>query len=318
MSEHRFATAMQAAITVSDVQQAFLATGSAVVAAGGYAFCRIEPGSGTVHTAVTDACPELVRDYESYGHRDDPVLRLAAARRRPVDSSRVAAWQRSGALAALRVGGFAHSMLVPLLVGGTVYGTLNFARTAAHGPFTRRDLDVARRCGEHVQLAVQRGLAVSAAMRTATVAEHAVDALPHGVVVTGLDGRLLLCNRAARSAGPAFAADSALAIRSDGRKTDTRSVRMPGRHLVLKSHRIPDAVVTVIHDCLADNVPPKPQWNVLSKREREIALLAGEGLTTRQIADRIFVTENTVKQHLKRAFAKTGVHSRIELLRYVR
>jgi DNA-binding CsgD family transcriptional regulator len=40
-------------------------------------------------------------------------------------------------------------------------------------------------------------------------------------------------------------------------------------------------------------------------------------LTTKQIAERAFISENTVKQHLKRVFAKVDVHNRAELVQLV-
>jgi PAS domain S-box-containing protein len=51
----------------------------------------------------------------------------------------------------------------------------------------------------------------------------------------------------------------------------------------------------------------------LSSRQQEIALLAATGHSNRQIAEKLFITEYTVKDHLKEIFQKIGVHSRSEL-----
>ncbi|GAA1692141.1 response regulator transcription factor [Glycomyces endophyticus] len=48
----------------------------------------------------------------------------------------------------------------------------------------------------------------------------------------------------------------------------------------------------------------------LTARESEIAALLAEGLGNRQIAQRLFITEATVKTHLVHLFAKLGVDSR--------
>ncbi len=48
----------------------------------------------------------------------------------------------------------------------------------------------------------------------------------------------------------------------------------------------------------------------LSAREREVALLATSGLTSQQIADRLFLSRRTVENHLQRAYTKLGVTSR--------
>ncbi|GLZ39852.1 LuxR family transcriptional regulator [Actinokineospora sp. NBRC 105648] len=51
----------------------------------------------------------------------------------------------------------------------------------------------------------------------------------------------------------------------------------------------------------------------LSPREREVASLAGSGLTNREIADRLFLSPRTVEQHVATALRKLGVHSRTAL-----
>jgi DNA-binding NarL/FixJ family response regulator len=51
---------------------------------------------------------------------------------------------------------------------------------------------------------------------------------------------------------------------------------------------------------------------VFSAREREILGLVAEGATNREIADRLFLAESTVKSHLSTAFTKLGVRSRAE------
>jgi DNA-binding CsgD family transcriptional regulator len=48
----------------------------------------------------------------------------------------------------------------------------------------------------------------------------------------------------------------------------------------------------------------------LSVREREVALLAAEGPTSREIAERLFVSARTVDNHLQRVYLKLGVTGR--------
>ncbi len=51
----------------------------------------------------------------------------------------------------------------------------------------------------------------------------------------------------------------------------------------------------------------------LSRREHEIAAMAASGLTNRQIAQRLIVSERTVENHLYRTFIKLDVGSRDDL-----
>ena len=52
---------------------------------------------------------------------------------------------------------------------------------------------------------------------------------------------------------------------------------------------------------------------VLSASEQRVAGLAAQGLTNRQVAARLAISQKTVEAHLARAYAKLGIHSRAEL-----
>jgi two-component system nitrate/nitrite response regulator NarL len=54
--------------------------------------------------------------------------------------------------------------------------------------------------------------------------------------------------------------------------------------------------------------------NLLSKREKEIVQSLAEGMTNREIAERLSLSQHTVKNYLFRIFDKLGVSSRVELL----
>jgi DNA-binding NarL/FixJ family response regulator len=54
--------------------------------------------------------------------------------------------------------------------------------------------------------------------------------------------------------------------------------------------------------------------NLLSKRETEIVKLLAAGLTNREIAERLKISQHTVKNYVFRVFDKVGASNRIELL----
>lgn len=56
--------------------------------------------------------------------------------------------------------------------------------------------------------------------------------------------------------------------------------------------------------------------SLLTRRESEVAQLVTEGLTNREIAIRLQLSEHTVKNYLFRIFDKTGVSSRVALVLY--
>ena len=54
----------------------------------------------------------------------------------------------------------------------------------------------------------------------------------------------------------------------------------------------------------------------LSQREREIVVLVAQGFKNKEIAERMFISEQTVKNHLHNIFDKLGVSDRLELALY--
>lgn len=56
----------------------------------------------------------------------------------------------------------------------------------------------------------------------------------------------------------------------------------------------------------------------ISKREYEILRLIDEGLSNQQIAERLFVSEHTVKKHVSNLFLKLDAQRRTEALRKAR
>ncbi len=54
-------------------------------------------------------------------------------------------------------------------------------------------------------------------------------------------------------------------------------------------------------------------WSSLTPREQEVATCLTKGMSNSQIADLLHISENTVKTHLKKIYAKSGVQSRVEL-----
>ncbi|MEP6842768.1 MAG: LuxR C-terminal-related transcriptional regulator [Pseudolysinimonas sp.] len=85
----------------------------------------------------------------------------------------------------------------------------------------------------------------------------------------------------------------------DGRSDDVDpadAVRAKTGELRSSRHRLPPA--------------PGSDWNGLSERERDIALMVAEGLTNREIGQELFLSEHTVRAHVSRVLAAFGAASR--------
>jgi DNA-binding NarL/FixJ family response regulator len=61
------------------------------------------------------------------------------------------------------------------------------------------------------------------------------------------------------------------------------------------------------------NLPRERERSPLSLREGEIVTLVAQGFKNREMADKLFISEQTVKNHLHNIFDKLDVSDRLEL-----
>jgi DNA-binding CsgD family transcriptional regulator/sugar lactone lactonase YvrE len=55
----------------------------------------------------------------------------------------------------------------------------------------------------------------------------------------------------------------------------------------------------------------------LTRREQEVAILVAQGLTNREIATRLFISERTAESHVEQIRGKLGFHSRVQIANWV-
>jgi DNA-binding CsgD family transcriptional regulator/DNA-binding Lrp family transcriptional regulator len=66
---------------------------------------------------------------------------------------------------------------------------------------------------------------------------------------------------------------------------------------------------------VATTEKPATGWAAMTTSELAVAQLVANGLTNREIADRLFVSPHTVNTHLRHVFAKLQINSRVDLTR---
>ncbi len=84
-------------------------------------------------------------------------------------------------------------------------------------------------------------------------------------------------------------------------KVMTRLTALIGNNL---SNNFSDNSDSVSNDFSAD----------LTEREKEICSLMVEGLTNKQIAGQLYISEGTVKNYISNIYDKTGIHDRVKLI----
>jgi LuxR family maltose regulon positive regulatory protein len=215
--------------------------------------------------------------------------------------------------------------------------TVTESRARAVAGDTRAAMDAARRANP--ERAPDAAVALAHACLAAADLDGAKDAL-------GMTGRHA-GDTAERVQVDVWLADAHLSFRSGdtnrGRRSLERALSLAGpQHLrlpfalerrwlkpALERHTdlaftYPDVLGPRLVPAGTAPTPPAPEsqrppvTESLTEREHDVLRLAGELLSTDEIADRLFISVNTVKSHLKNSFRKLGVADRREAVRRAR
>jgi DNA-binding CsgD family transcriptional regulator len=223
--------------------------------------------------------------------------------------------------------GLQDELRAVLRVRGTCWGYLCLHRESPQA-FSRDEARFVQRLAPHLAEGLRMGL-----LRQACRLDQAPNG--PGLVMLATDGAVTGLNGAAAQwledlGGHADGSDlpieiAALAIRL--RHLPPAEPAMPrlqvrtssGRWAVLHASWLnsqAEQLITVIiqEAAPADVAPLIMAAYGLTDRERTISALVCRGMSTRQIADRLHLTADTVQDHLKSVFGRTGVHSRGELV----
>jgi DNA-binding NarL/FixJ family response regulator len=78
--------------------------------------------------------------------------------------------------------------------------------------------------------------------------------------------------------------------------------------------------LAVPRELLLDLLTASPTTNLalLSHRQKEVLMLVGEGLSNADVAKRLYLSESTVKQHLRKAYRALGVRNRSQAVMHLR
>jgi len=82
------------------------------------------------------------------------------------------------------------------------------------------------------------------------------------------------------------------------------------------SYLYPSAVTTLVRDYVDRGGRGDEQFDVLTPRENEVLKLIAEANTSKEIADKLFISIKTVDRHRQNILDKLGMRDRVELTRY--
>ncbi|BCL33267.1 response regulator [Streptomyces aurantiacus] len=100
-----------------------------------------------------------------------------------------------------------------------------------------------------------------------------------------------------------------------GRQDIIRAIRAAAAGQAVLDREVQDRLLAAARTRppAAGQPPPLPQD--LTPREREVLTLIGQGLPNRAIAEKLFISEATVKTHINNLFAKAAIRDRADAVR---
>jgi DNA-binding CsgD family transcriptional regulator len=225
--------------------------------------------------------------------------------------------------------GLGDELRAVLRVGGACWGYICLHRLAG-SDFSRDEALYVQRLAPHLAEAIRAGLLV-ANLDTSDVADAP------GLVLVSPDGSLISATAAGerwleelghpapeRAGLPAEVHLLAARLRAPDSSGEAGLPRLrmrtrTGRWAVLHGSRLPaegsHAIAVIIEEPTpAELAPVLMMAYGLTKQEQTLTGLVCRGLSTGEIAGRLHISTNTIQDHLKSIFDKTGVRSRRELV----
>jgi DNA-binding CsgD family transcriptional regulator len=212
--------------------------------------------------------------------------------------------------------------------GGMCWGYMCVHREVG-APFSREEVLFVQGIASHVGEGIRAGHLIASIETSSPASEPGLVVIePHGAVLsmTAAGARWLAelgHPDMERTGLPLeFRALAATLQRHDAARADLPGLRVrtrAGRWAVLHASRLPTQGAETIAIIIAEPSPGElaPILMVaygLTKQEQKVTTLVCRGASTREIAVRLRITANTVQDHLKSIFDKTGVRSRGELV----
>ena len=224
--------------------------------------------------------------------------------------------------------GLGDELRTVLRVQGTTWGLLCLHREAGRD-YARAEADWIRRLAPHLAEAMRVALLVQGIERS----EY--DGAP-GLIILSPTGEIVGSNPAGdrwmdelgspsgdRADLPIEVQAVAASLRSlvtvDAPPPRLRVRTRAGRWVVLHASWMhvadDDAIAVIVEEAMATEVAPVIMLAYgLTERERVVTGLVSSGLSTAEIATELRITADTVQDHLKSIFRKTGAGSRTELV----
>ena len=316
-----------------EFEQTYLRSASGFVRMPMFAMYLYGPSGEVERYAGENVSDYFLARYEEVGRAIDPLLHYTTSELEPADNLMLMTaqqWRDHDLFReVLRLHTIVHGMQAPVLCEEKAVGTLNWGSDERRGAVTSVEREAAAALGRLVGLAVDVVRRQEFAETSHRQMTAALDLLPTAIAITDphagqrhlnasaralldqvVDGDSWIDRLTARTGGVApRAADAQVPLIVGGRAPLELRLYELGddRATTISLLRLAGRTRTFVTVDLAQ----------LTAREREIADLVSEALNDSEIAERLYLSPHTVRQHIKSIYRKLGISSRVALTRIV-
>jgi DNA-binding CsgD family transcriptional regulator/GAF domain-containing protein len=325
-----FARSLSEATSLAELERAFRPRFGRLMTAPMYGFYALDrEGSEIEHNVAVNVSDVFV---DRYVRRMDvdPLLTRSQETRRPVYNLGLmpaAEWAETEIYrGAYSTHAMRHVLELPIVDGEGILGALHVAASEPTRDFTERDLRLAEAAAGVLALSINRFRSEEDGERALEEALTALELTGTAIVSSRPRSPDLRLNDGARRM---------LADVVDGDEQLPRLVTRPtrggsgfsrrlevelrsGQRALLHAHSQQvrrGGLVTVLELQREHPSLDRRALSTLTPRESEIAVLVADGLSDREIAERLYLSRFTVHQHVKRIYRTLDVDSRVSLTR---
>jgi DNA-binding CsgD family transcriptional regulator/GAF domain-containing protein len=327
----RFAQSLCAASSPQELERRFLAGFGRVMGVAIYGYDLIDPKTKRPSCFVAANVSDVfLACYRRTARDVDPVLANAYATGRSTYNMGLMSaeeWLETEVYRrAYRLHGIRHVVEVPVPSAGRIVGNLHFATGASEHGFSPVEIRVAEALARVLGVALEMIEARRKAARERAQALAALELAATPIVISDPEAPSLRLNDAGRRLlGDVIDAEEQLhqlLARPATRGRFSRRVEVElvtGEVGVIHAHAAPpheDGALVAVLELEREHAGISPgALSALTPREGEVAALVVDGLTDREIAERLSLSRHTISQYVKRVYRKLDVDSRVGLTR---
>ena len=263
--------------------------------------------------------------YEKKGRKIDPLKNWIMNKRSPNQSQLLLGlkgWQNHPVYDVVKTASIDFAMQAPIVNGDDIIGSINFGRSFSEGEFKKHDLLTVSILSHFLGLAIINSFGKNSITEYNKMFCNGIDSMKQSMIITDSDCNINYANHAAMGT----------IIRHFGQeKTETKFINRLGEisynstdceativdNLKLRRCQLPGSSNKQSIVFLDDNPPPsinRTVQEILTSREIDVLMQVERGMQNKEIAEKLYISVNTVKRHLENMYRKFNVSSRTKLI----